>query len=86
MLFVPFCALLAFLFVADARADVARNARIEDYEGRQITAVELVFEGTANEPNAKLNSRATQSCAQHAVLRSARARFVASAVRLRTRG
>jgi outer membrane protein insertion porin family len=25
----------------------ARNARIEDYEGRQISAVELVFEGTA---------------------------------------
>ena len=47
-----FVALLAFLFVADAHADVARNARIEDYEGRQITAVDLVFEGTANEPNA----------------------------------
>ena len=28
-------------------AKVARNARIEDYEGRQISAVELVFEGTA---------------------------------------
>ena len=52
MLFVPLCALLAFLFVVNARADVARNARIEDYEGRQITAVDLVFEGTANEPNA----------------------------------
>lgn len=49
---MPLCALLAFLFAANARADVARNARIEDYEGRQITAVELVFEGTANEPNA----------------------------------
>lgn len=47
-----FVALLAFLFVTDVHADVARNARIEDYEGRQITAVELVFEGTANEPNA----------------------------------
>ncbi len=53
MLFVPFCGLLAFLFVADVHANVARNARIEDYEGRQITAVELVFEGTANQPNAQ---------------------------------
>ncbi|HEX7334659.1 MAG TPA: POTRA domain-containing protein [Pyrinomonadaceae bacterium] len=49
---MSFCALPAFVFVANARADVARNVRIEDYEGRQITAVELVFEGTANEPNA----------------------------------
>ena len=52
MFFVPFCVLLAFLFVASVRADVTRNVRIEDYEGRQITGVELVFEGTANEPNA----------------------------------
>ena len=47
-----FVAFSAFLFVASVRADVARNARIEDYEGRQITAVDLVFEGTENEPNA----------------------------------
>jgi outer membrane protein insertion porin family len=33
---------------------VARDARIEDYEGRQISAVELVFEGSAaNQPNAQ---------------------------------
>jgi len=49
VLLVPFCGVIAFLFVATARADV--NARIEDYEGRQITAVELVFEGAANQPN-----------------------------------
>ncbi|HEU4477867.1 MAG TPA: POTRA domain-containing protein, partial [Pyrinomonadaceae bacterium] len=49
---MPFCGLIVFLFAADAHADVARNARIEDYEGRQITTVDLVFEGTANEPNA----------------------------------
>ena len=30
-----------------------KNARIEDYEGRQISAIELVFEGTANEPAAQ---------------------------------
>ena len=32
-------------------AKVERNVRIEDYEGRQISAVELVFEGTAAQPN-----------------------------------
>ena len=31
----------------------AKDARIEDYEGRQITSIELVFEGTANEPAAQ---------------------------------
>jgi outer membrane protein insertion porin family len=45
-------ALAALLFAAPAYGDVARNARIEDYEGRQITAVDLVFEGTENQPNA----------------------------------
>ena len=52
VLCVLLCGLLAFIFVANARADVTRNARIQDYEGRQITAVELVFEGTANQPTA----------------------------------
>ena len=41
MLLVPFCGVIAFLFVATARADV--NARIEDYEGRQITAVAVSY-------------------------------------------
>ncbi|HEU4932370.1 MAG TPA: POTRA domain-containing protein [Pyrinomonadaceae bacterium] len=31
-------------------ARASKNARIEDYEGRQISAVELVFEGTENVP------------------------------------
>jgi len=39
-----------FLCGTIAHASVARNTRIEDYEGRQITGVELVFEGTANDP------------------------------------
>ncbi len=52
VLLASFCGLLAFIFPSGVHADVARNARIEDYEGRQITAVDLVFEGTANEPNA----------------------------------
>ncbi|HEX3250382.1 MAG TPA: POTRA domain-containing protein [Pyrinomonadaceae bacterium] len=34
-------------------AKPARNARIEDYEGRQISAVELVFEGAEPTPNAQ---------------------------------
>ena len=34
-------------------ARASRNARSEDYEGRQISAVELVFEGTENVPAAQ---------------------------------
>ena len=52
LLSILICSFAILLFVTTAHADVARNARIEDYEGRQITAVDLVFEGTANEPNA----------------------------------
>src|SRR5215208_6088048 len=44
--------LLAFVFMT-AHGKAIKDARIEDYEGRQITAVELIFEGTANEPNAQ---------------------------------
>ena len=53
MLLVLLCGLLAFLFVPVTHASVARDVRIEDYEGRQISAVELVIEGTANQPNAQ---------------------------------
>jgi outer membrane protein insertion porin family len=45
--------LLVFLFLTAAHAKTAKDARIEDYEGRQITGVDLVFEGTANEPAAQ---------------------------------
>ncbi len=34
-------------------ARASKNARIEDYEGRQISAVELVFDGTENVPAAQ---------------------------------
>jgi outer membrane protein insertion porin family len=44
VLLVPFC---VSLFVTSVDAKVVRNVRIEDYEGRQISAVELIFEGTA---------------------------------------
>ena len=41
------------VFVLAAYPVLAKDARIEDYEGRQITGVELVFEGTENAPNAQ---------------------------------
>ena len=49
--FVPFV-LLCGSFLTLAQAAV-KDARIEDYEGRQVSVVELVFEGTANEPAAQ---------------------------------
>lgn len=42
--------ILGLSFLTAARADTAKNARIEDYEGRVITAVDLVFEGTPENP------------------------------------
>src|ERR1043165_4288042 len=45
--------ILGFFLLTVARANTAKDARIEDYEGRQITAVELVFEGTENVPAAQ---------------------------------
>jgi len=45
--------MLGFSLLTVARASTGKDARIEDYEGRQITAVELVFEGTANAPQAQ---------------------------------
>ena len=46
-------ALLGFLFLTTVQAATLKDARIEDYEGRQITAVELVFEGTPDAPAAQ---------------------------------
>src|SRR5678815_1827757 len=45
--------MLGFSLLTVARASTGKDARIEDYEGRQISAVELVFEGTANQPAAQ---------------------------------
>src|SRR5262245_49587468 len=45
--------MLGFSLLTVARASTGKDARIEDYEGRQITAIELVFEGTPNQPNAQ---------------------------------
>jgi outer membrane protein insertion porin family len=53
VLLVPFCGLIICFLASSAQAKDVRNVRIEDYEGRQISAVELVFEGTASEPNAQ---------------------------------
>ena len=43
--------MLGFSILTVARA--SKDARIEDYEGRQVTAVEVVFEGTENVPAAQ---------------------------------
>ncbi|HET6978118.1 MAG TPA: POTRA domain-containing protein [Pyrinomonadaceae bacterium] len=43
--------MLGFSLLTVARA--SKDARIEDYEGRQISTVELVFEGTENVPAAQ---------------------------------
>jgi outer membrane protein insertion porin family len=43
--------LLVLVFSGNATADTVKNVRIEDYEGRQITAVDVVFEGTPENPN-----------------------------------
>src|SRR5215218_5072235 len=45
--------MLGFSLLAVARGNTGKDARIEDYEGRQITAVELVFEGTPDAPAAQ---------------------------------
>src|SRR6185295_7110056 len=45
--------MLGFFLLTVARAGTATDARIEDYEGRQITAVELVFEGSTSTPAAQ---------------------------------
>ena len=43
--------LLVLVFPGNAAGKTAKDVRIEDYEGRQITAVEVVFEGTPENPN-----------------------------------
>ena len=45
--------ILGFSLLTVAQPSTARDARIEDYEGRQIAAVELVFEGTPDAPAAQ---------------------------------
>src|SRR6185369_7169524 len=45
--------MLGLSLLTVARAGTASDARIEDYEGRQITAVELVFEGSTGTPAAQ---------------------------------
>ncbi len=40
-----------FVFLSLMPLKAATDARIEDYEGRQVSAVELVFEGSADNPN-----------------------------------
>jgi len=53
--FCAFCASLwlAFSLLTVAQASNVKDARIEDYEGRQITGIELVVEGTPEAPAAQ---------------------------------
>ena len=44
---------LISLIVTTALGKVSKDAKIEDYEGRPIASIELIFEGTANEPAAQ---------------------------------
>src|ERR1041384_1986003 len=45
--------MLGFFLLTVARARTTNDARIEDYEGRQIAAVELFFEGSTSTPAAQ---------------------------------
>ena len=45
--------LLVLVFPGNALGKTLKDARIEDYEGRQITAVELVVEGSPEDRNAE---------------------------------
>ena len=51
--------MLGFSLWTVAQGNTGKDARIEDYEGRQITSVELVFEGTPDNPTvqAELSSQ-----------------------------
>ena len=42
--------MLGFSLLTVARGSTGKDARIEDYEGRQITVVDLVFEGSTGTP------------------------------------
>ena len=42
--------IIGLFFLTVAQANTANDARIEDYEGRTITSVDLVFEGTPENP------------------------------------
>src|SRR5918996_4673717 len=42
---------LVLLFLPGAQGAVVKEGRIEDYEGRQVGAVELVIEGSRQFPN-----------------------------------
>ncbi len=48
-----FVVILGFSLLTVTQASTAKDVRIEDYEGRTITAVDLVFEGTPENPAAQ---------------------------------
>jgi outer membrane protein insertion porin family len=66
--------MLGFALATVARASTAKDARIEDYEGRQITAVELVFEGSASTPAAQADFMALLKVAPNTAYSAVRVR------------
>ncbi|HET9478662.1 MAG TPA: POTRA domain-containing protein [Pyrinomonadaceae bacterium] len=66
--------LLVLLFQGSALGNTARDARIEDYEGRQITAVEVVIEGSAENPNVQAELLALLRVAPNTVFSAVRVR------------
>ena len=58
LLIVSLVAVFAVLFVATAAGNPAKDARIEDYEGRQISGVEVVIEGAGADANTQAELRA----------------------------
>jgi outer membrane protein insertion porin family len=66
--------MLGFALATVARAGTAKDARIEDYEGRQITAVELVFEGSTGTPAAQADFLALLKVAPNTTYSAVRVR------------
>ena len=66
--------ILSFSFLTVAQAGNVRDARIEDYEGRTITSIDLVFEGTPENPNAQADLLSLLKVAPNTVFSAVRVR------------
>jgi len=66
--------ILSFSCLTVAQAGNVRDARIEDYEGRTITSIDLVFEGTPENPNAQADLLSLLKVAPNTVFSAVRVR------------
>jgi outer membrane protein insertion porin family len=66
--------LLVLVFPGNAAAKTPKDARIEDYEGRQITAVDLVIEGSPDDRNAAAEFLSLLKVAQNTQFSAVRVR------------